>query len=111
AAQRLVFDGQHVLQRDGHTEQWTLGVCHPGGQRLVSGVGLAQGIVCVVAQKAMDSSVDSTDLVQARVSDRASGGFPGCQASYDLGDAELIEHDAFSQTQSWSLMPSAKYPA
>jgi len=62
--QRLVFDGEHVLDRNRYAEQGFLLMRRAGGQGLVGGISLRQCIGGIVADEGMDRSVHARNLVE-----------------------------------------------
>ena len=69
----MAFHREHVLEGDGHAEEWLLGVGDARGDGLVRGIGLCEGIVVVVAEEGLDSAVHPPDLVEAGLHGLAGG--------------------------------------
>lgn len=60
----MVFDREHVLQRDGDTEERLLREVRTGGDGLVRCVRLSECVRRVVADEGLDVAVRAGDLVE-----------------------------------------------
>jgi hypothetical protein len=90
AIERLVFDGQNVLDRNRNSQQWLLRMVHATGNCLVSGIGLRQRVRRIVADKSVDFSVHARNLVEARLHGLARGNFALGEFRGEFGNGELI---------------------
>jgi acyl CoA:acetate/3-ketoacid CoA transferase alpha subunit len=68
AIERLIAHRDHVLEADGNAQQRFLAMRRAGGQGLVGGVGLRQGIGGVVTEEGVKAAIDALNLFQAAAS-------------------------------------------
>lgn len=88
----MVFDREHVLQRDGDTEERLLREVRTGGDGLVRCVRLSECVRRVVADEGLDVAVRAGDLVEARLHGVTGGDLAPGEARGEFGDGETVKH-------------------
>src|SRR2546430_12101571 len=89
----MAFHAKHILHGDRHAEQWFLRVGYAASQLLIGSFCLRECVRRVVAKESFDSSVNTLDLIEARLRRFAGGAFAFRELACKPGNGELVQHE------------------